>query len=424
MADSRCVCRVGGDLEIFVKERYYDQGTGQDGRWQLKETASMMVSRACLQRYTSLLDTTAGNHGRAEGSRLVIDGESITAVKVWMEVLHRQIPQATNINIKDVWWAIHFGNKYLLERKEGAELTDPDTENNEDALKPAKDMSLLSGWFTRYYNMHEKYFKEKDDRGKLRAFSVLAPAYWFDCPQIFLDVTRHIAYNTAGHIENDNPTECTDQYMRGVPGRALVQLSAARGSQRGRLEKFLPRASAPCPDHEGECRDVMVFSHKKSLLKTGIKSLFSLADRKRTLNELLDNLDEYEFSLVSIRSWHGQQSINPSWSTKLCKHCSHSLFPTAKSLTSQVLRASKNVRKNFGGLCLDCMHKFKTEGDDGDYFSHDQPGQHDHGCRVKHGQPTWYFSYMGRKELMLRHQGRLAEECRERKRELKERVGA
>ncbi|KAI0115833.1 hypothetical protein GGR51DRAFT_502229 [Nemania sp. FL0031] len=417
-------CRVGGDLELIVRERDYDQVAAQDGRRQLKKSVVMMASRACIQRYTSLLDTKAANHGRQEGSRLIIDNESIVAVKVWMEVFHRQTPHDMNITIRDVWWAIHFGNKYLLERKEGAELTNQDVED-EDALKPAKNMSLLSDWFTRYYNIHEKYFKGKDDRGKLRAFSVLAPAYWFDCPQIFLDITRHIAYNTAGHIENDNPTKCIDQYMRGVPNRALSQLSAARGSQRGRLEKFLPHASPPCLNHEGQCLDVIVFSHKQSLLKTGIKSLFSLADRKRTLNELLDNLDEYEFSLTIINtgSHHSNGPVTPLWSTKLCRDCTGiPLARKAESLTSGVLAASRSVRKNFGGLCLDCMHKFKTEGDDDDYFRHDEPGKHDQGCRVEHGQPTWYFSYMGRKELMLRHQGRLAEERRKKKQELRERA--
>lgn len=26
----------------------------------------------------------------------------------------------------------------------------------------------------------------------------------------------------------------------------------------------------------------------------------------------------------------------------------------------------------------------------------------DHGCQVEHGQPTWYFSFMGRREVMTK----------------------
>ncbi|KAI1129577.1 hypothetical protein F5Y10DRAFT_263964 [Nemania abortiva] len=417
MTDSHYICQVGEDLELVVKQRDHDQSVTQDGGSRPDKPVIMKVSRACIQRYTSLLDATAANHGRQEGARLVIANESIAAVKVWMEALHAQTPQHTNATIQDVWWAIHFGNKYLLGRKEGAELDD---EDDEDGLKPAKDMSPLSGWFTGFYNMHKKEFKGKESDGKPRAFSVLAPAYWFDCPQIFHDATRYIAYNTTGHIENTNPTKYHDQYMRGVPDRVLSQLSAARASQRTRLEKWLPTVPATCPDRTDECLDVMVFSHKRSLLITGIKSLFSLADRKRTLNQLLDNLDKYEFSLAKIEPQHPGENINSSWSTKLCHDCTgERLSHEAAKLTSKVLSASERVRENFGGLCLDCMHKFRNGNDDDDYFMHDKRGHHDHSCRVKHGQPTWYFSYMGRKELMLRHQGKRAEERRKKNQELR-----
>ncbi|KAI0871490.1 hypothetical protein GGS24DRAFT_503766 [Hypoxylon argillaceum] len=415
MTNSHHICNVAGDLELVVRERDYDQGATHDGRRPLKETATIRVSRACVQRATSLLDTKAANHGEQDGVHLVIDDESITAVKVWMDVLHRNVPQDENISIEDVWWAIHFGNKYLLNRKEGAELShENDEDEDEDALKPAKDMSCLAGWFTRFYTKHEKYFKMTKANDTPRAFLVLAPAYWFDCPQIFHDITNHIAYNTACSIENRNPTRKTDRYMRGVPNRMLSQLSAARGSQRTRLDKWLPHVLAPCEDHAGECLDVMIFSHKKSLLLTGIQSLFSLIDHKRTLNELLNHLDKYQFVLAPVKPRYSGQEINPWWSKDLCRRCTgHRLVDQAEYLTSNVLSASKRVRRNFGGLCLDCMHKFKTYGDHSDYFMHDRHGHYDRGCRVKHGQPTWYFSYMGRKELMLRHQGQRAEERRE-----------
>lgn len=39
---------------------------------------------------------------------------------------------------------------------------------------------------------------------------------------------------------------------------------------------------------------------------------------------------------------------------------------------------------------------------DEDYWCHASLGVHwDHGCRVKHQQPTWYFSFMGRKQKMV-----------------------
>lgn len=38
--------------------------------------------------------------------------------------------------------------------------------------------------------------------------------------------------------------------------------------------------------------------------------------------------------------------------------------------------------------------------EDSDYWTHAERREYDDGCRIKHGQPTWYFSFMGRKEKM------------------------
>jgi len=38
--------------------------------------------------------------------------------------------------------------------------------------------------------------------------------------------------------------------------------------------------------------------------------------------------------------------------------------------------------------------------EDYDYWHHADRFTYDTHCRIKHGQPTWYFSFMGRKEKM------------------------
>lgn len=40
------------------------------------------------------------------------------------------------------------------------------------------------------------------------------------------------------------------------------------------------------------------------------------------------------------------------------------------------------------------------ENEDKDYWTHATRGVYDNDCRISHGQPTWYFSFMGRKEKM------------------------
>ena len=60
---------------------------------------------------------------------------------------------------------------------------------------------------------------------------------------------------------------------------------------------------------------------------------------------------------------------------------------------------------NFDGLCLDCMdHGHPKTGDvDLDYYNHHLVEDYSRGCRVSHGQSTWYYSFLQRKELMDRY---------------------
>ena len=71
---------------------------------------------------------------------------------------------------------------------------------------------------------------------------------------------------------------------------------------------------------------------------------------------------------------------------------------------TRVELAQSNTENYFDGLCLDCMDRSntKTGNADKDYWEHHKlkVGKWDRGCRVKHQQPTWYFSFMGRREDM------------------------
>lgn len=63
----------------------------------------------------------------------------------------------------------------------------------------------------------------------------------------------------------------------------------------------------------------------------------------------------------------------------------------------------------FRGLCLDCV--LNTGGEDTDelYWEHMGNGVFDAGfgegkaCAVKHGQPDWYYSLMGRAEILRKY---------------------
>ena len=68
----------------------------------------------------------------------------------------------------------------------------------------------------------------------------------------------------------------------------------------------------------------------------------------------------------------------------------------------KVTRTEEFVDGYFHGLCLDCLDRSKPKlGDaDMDYWRHNTLKENEWvtGCRFRHKQPTWYFSFNGRKE--------------------------
>ena len=62
----------------------------------------------------------------------------------------------------------------------------------------------------------------------------------------------------------------------------------------------------------------------------------------------------------------------------------------------------KKVETYFDGLCMTCMDRSMTKLKDqkSDYWYHAAMDDDDwvKGCDFTHGEPTWYFSFMGRKE--------------------------
>ena len=97
------------------------------------------------------------------------------------------------------------------------------------------------------------------------------------------------------------------------------------------------------------------------------------------MNEILDRLKNFKFE-------------SNSCSCEVCQ----------QDFQGKVARIAQFVRRYFDGLCLDCLDRSKPKlGDlDLDYWQHHKLKEHDwiENCRFPHKQPTWYFSFNGRKE--------------------------
>jgi len=79
--------------------------------------------------------------------------------------------------------------------------------------------------------------------------------------------------------------------------------------------------------------------------------------------------------------------------------CSKCVYKLAGS---HIAKTRSGVLNYWEGLCLDCMDisNPKTGDIDKDYWDHNDEKRWDMDCRIEHERNTWYFSYMGRPEIM------------------------
>lgn len=82
----------------------------------------------------------------------------------------------------------------------------------------------------------------------------------------------------------------------------------------------------------------------------------------------------------------------------LCHACNRDWKNIATTARSKTLNY-------FHGLCMDCMSVSKNvrllRDDEKDYWAHNRErDSYDDDCRISHGEPTWYFSFMGRREKL------------------------
>jgi len=113
----------------------------------------------------------------------------------------------------------------------------------------------------------------------------------------------------------------------------------------------------------------------------------------------------YEFMLELERcSVSIPEFQNPNVSNvELIERLDQFQLSSQPSTKSRIENIQVGARKHFDGLCLDCIND--TERVAGKHIPKNCPLQRvygschcevdwDEGCRIKHGQPTWYYSTM------------------------------
>jgi hypothetical protein len=149
-----------------------------------------------------------------------------------------------------------------------------------------------------------------------------------------------------------------------------------------RVNEIIDRAACPC-------KEKTVFVFLKELRRIRVTPLDS-SSTKASIAQMLDQL-----KLFDEAKTHGDISVDQSRRSQ-CSMC----WLDGKGIVEKAIR---RVSEYFDGLCLDCMVRTKAvmldHNTDQDYwFHHRWEESYDRDCRIAHGEPTWYFSFMGRKE--------------------------
>ncbi|KAL9597608.1 MAG: hypothetical protein Q9219_005047 [cf. Caloplaca sp. 3 TL-2023] len=267
---------------------------------------------------------------------------SINVTELWLRVIHKT-KLSYSLPFPDIWVLVEAVDYYDI------------------------DITLFNQWFAQWYELNGVWSGIPAER--------LYPTWRFDHASGFAAWTRFLAYNGTGHIEEKKPIPKTTYHL---PSRLMQQLNAAKGRLRTVLFRGLWMPCHRLLQAECKCKEKTLFDYQKHLYDIEVWPLETTFLRY-SIQSILGNLGQFSYEA-------------PSSACNICKQ-------DFKFLVESVV---KMVQNYFQGLCLDCLDRSKPKtGDvDVDYWRHATLKEHEwiHGCRFTHKQPTWYFSFNGRKE--------------------------
>ncbi|KAF8866840.1 hypothetical protein BDZ45DRAFT_768617 [Acephala macrosclerotiorum] len=358
---TKIVIDDNGDLmlnlhRILRKDDETETFVGVDG----KETrgtiiATMKVSRQVLMDNSRPFkaEFTGKRWKETDASNIDVEIDTLISVEVVLRAIHNTLNDnmyGLGVPISEVWEAIQFCDYRQIE------------------------VSKLNSWFAKWLER-----KDMKKLGHSDMKQLLFPCYTFDHAYGFAFMTRSLAYQCAEHTTEWNPTEYRHLHL---DGNAVGAINGARGSMRGKLLRGLFNPVGEFLRFSCDCKEKSLFAYNLALSKTGIWPLHD--HHKKSVQQVLDS--------------YGLANFECKIPDGACSGCRSKLSSTA------VLEIRRKLLNDFHGLCLDCMKMTKTGDIDDDYWEHDFDSEWDVECRINHSQPTWYFSFMGRKTDMAKHQ--------------------
>ncbi|KAF2280106.1 uncharacterized protein EI97DRAFT_368680 [Westerdykella ornata] len=289
-------------------------------------------------------------------------------------------PRLGAIDITTIWHVINAGDKYLFS-------------DDEELADPAREFFKL--WYAQNVDLDSF---TPDLATTTFARQLALPCHFFDHPEAFAAITKWLAYNCVGHIQESVPVKFKFVHLHLCPPDFVGPVNHARGSLKTTLHRGL-------------------WNRVGDLLKKGSNGI-ACAHWAETAGRYFGALTKLEvyplelsFSKNSINTllgWLGDFHLN----NKIigCYSCKADWNREVKS-------AVYRTRGHFDGLCIDCMDKSKIKNgrNDEDYWEKlgAVDGRFDKDCRIRHADNTWWVSWCGRDE----HRRKLMDEKRAQERQ-------
>ena len=356
-----------GDLTIQVIE--YKDGAENQPR-TIHEMKEFRVCRKVLVKQSMVFQRllTTCSFAEAKQNVITLEEDRVFAMETWFRQMHGTLTENSthNVSLSEMWHVTAAADKYdlcILDLKE---------------------------WFEDWYK--RKPTIDSKDGKHLEARQLLYPCYRFDHASGFARATKYLAYNSTGHITENNPTDHKELHL---PHRMIreslnllffslhltfnleEQINAAKGRLRTVIHSRLFEINEELLNADCACKAETLFGYEEALYVICVWPLERVAQRSK-MTDILDRLHKLDYKAHE----------------KACqRYCQ-------KDYNSRALQAEITTRNYFDGLCLDCMTNSKTQDYNEDYWCHDMLDEDEFitGCRITHKQPTWYFSFMGRRE--------------------------
>ncbi|KAF2871513.1 hypothetical protein BDV95DRAFT_618910 [Massariosphaeria phaeospora] len=306
-------------------------------------------------------------------SQVELEGDNIEAMFIWILYMHSKEEGHTEewqdklfydnsvtrgAHVSTIWYILEAGDKYLFKS------------------------SLLQGFSRRWYTKNVNFTK-------LSVYLVQTlpvPCYMFSHAKGYMEVTKWLAYNSVGGIQENEPPRSNWKHLPLVAPDFVGRIDSTVYCLRLVLQNRIWEIVRYLHQEGRLCDTCTLLAKAVSLHVDPFHLWFPKHSVHDTLNLLRPLTMNSSGSEVRVTTSCGACRID--WVTRI----------------RDAIRITEHY---FHGLCIDCMNHSKEEdrtwSKEAWKLAGQRDGRWDTDCTIKHGEPTWYASWMGTEDSRQFH---------------------